>query len=722
MFRTYQQLEHSDCGLTCVRMIARHYGKRVSARALRGMCDMSRLGVSVRDVIDCCSKIGLEATGVKIGMDAVDRLPLPAILYWDQMHFVVLYRVGKRSRRYHIADPSMGKAAYSESEFRKGWIPDGRDKGLVILVEPGDGFDSMPPDKSDPLRDFIRYVSRFISAYGAGFAAVAVLSILLMAADFSIPLLLRRTVDEGIGLRDIGLVWTLVASQLAIASGRLVASLSTNIIMTRLGLDVNYEMVTDFLSRLVKFPVSFFDRKVSSDFIQKIDDQSRIKDFLITFPANLLTTLISLSVFSVLLWTYSPLIFLTFISISLLEILWGYLFLSRRRALDYTLFSNQAENRNHAYEITNGMDELKVNNAENVRVEKWRRVQEILNKASMKSAWLGAAESGGRSVLASLKDLGITGMCAVMVIEGDITLGVMMTVGYITGRLSVPFNTISSSVSTVQKALLSYGRIEEVVSDGNDRAGDLQPSSASITMENIWFKYPGTGSPFVIKDVSFDIEEGKTTALVGESGCGKTTLIKLMLGFYMPQKGSLELGGVPAGELDNSGWLSHCGVVMQSGKIFTGSILENISLSEERPDVGKAWEMLELVGLRDFVEKIPMSINTRLGVTGMELSGGQKQRLMIARAMYKNPEVLFLDEATSSLDANNERLIVENLRKFGKGKTIVVAAHRLSTVIDADRIIYIKDGRIEESGTHEELVALRGNYWRLVRNQLQLSV
>lgn len=722
MFRTYQQLEHSDCGLTCVRMIARHYGKRVSARALRGMCDMSRLGVSVRDVIDCCSKIGLEATGVKIGMDAVDRLPLPAILYWDQMHFVVLYRVGKRSRRYHIADPSMGKAAYSESEFRKGWIPDGRDKGLVILVEPGDGFDSMPPDKSDPLRDFIRYVSRFISAYGAGFAAVAVLSILLMAADFSIPLLLRRTVDEGIGLRDIGLVWMLVASQLAVAAGRIVASLSANMIMTRLGLDVNYGMVTDFLSRLVRFPVSFFDRKVSSDFIQKIDDQSRIKDFLITFPANLLTTLISLSVFSVLLWTYSPLIFLTFTSISLLEILWGYLFLSRRRALDYTLFSNQAENRNHAYEITNGMDELKVNNAENVRVEKWRRVQEILNRASMKSAWLGAAESGGRSVLASLKDLGITGMCAVMVIEGDITLGVMMTVGYITGRLSVPFNTISSSVSTVQKALLSYGRIEEVVGDGNDRAGDLQPSAASITMENIWFKYPGTGSPFVIKDVSFDIEEGKTTALVGESGCGKTTLIKLMLGFYMPQKGKLSLGGVPVEDLDNSGWLSHCGVVMQSGKIFTGSILENISLSEEKPDVGKAWEMLELVGLRDFVEKIPMSINTRLGVTGMELSGGQKQRLMIARAMYKNPEVLFLDEATSSLDANNERLIVENLRKFGKGKTIVVAAHRLSTVIDADRIIYIKDGRIEESGTHEELVALRGNYWRLVRNQLQLSV
>lgn len=722
MFRTYQQLENSDCGLTCVRMIARHYGKRVSPRALRGMCDMSRLGVSVRDVIDCCSRIGMDAAGVKIGMEAVGRLPLPAILYWDQRHFVVLYRIGKRGRRYHIADPSVGKVVYNESEFRRSWIPEGHDRGLAILVEPGDSFDTAQPDRSTPFRDFMRYVSRFISAYSARFITVVILSMLLMAADLCIPLLLKRTVDEGIGLRDMGLVWMLVASQLGVASGRIVASLSANMIMTRLGLDVNYGMVTDFLSRLVRFPVSFFDRKVSSDFIQKIDDQSRIKDFLISFPANLLTTLVSLVVFSVLLCAYSPVIFLTFSTISILEICWGYLFLSRRRAIDCTLFASQAENRNHAYEITNGMDELKVNNAEDVRVAKWRRVQQTLNRASMRSARLGTAESGGRSLLATLKDLGITGMCAVMVIEGDISLGIMMTVSYITGRLAVPFNTISSSFSTVQKAMLSYGRIEEVVDDSREPAGNRRPAAPSIHMENIWFKYPGTGSPFVIRDMSLDIGEGRTTALVGESGCGKTTLIKLMLGFYMPQKGSLELGGVPAGELDNSGWLSHCGVVMQSGKIFTGSILENISLSEERPDVGKAWEMLELVGLRDFVEKIPMSINTRLGVTGMELSGGQKQRLMIARAMYKNPDILFLDEATSSLDANNERLIVENLRKFGKGRTIVVAAHRLSTVIDADRIIYIKDGRIEESGTHEELIELRGNYWRLVRNQLQLSV
>ncbi len=593
MFRTYQQLEHSDCGLTCVRMIARHYGKRVSARALRCMCDMSRLGVSVRDVIDCCSKIGMEAAGVKIGMEAVGRLPLPAILYWDQKHFVVLYRIGKRGRRYHIADPSVGKVVYKESEFRRNWIPEGHDRGLAILVEPGDGFDTAQSDRSAPFRDFMRYVSRFISAYSARFITVVILSMLLMAADLCIPLLLKRTVDEGIGLRDMGLVWMLVASQLAVASGRIVASLSTNMIMTRLGLDVNYEMVTDFLSRLVRFPVSFFDRKVSSDFIQKIDDQSRIKDFLISFPANLLTTLVSLVVFSVLLCAYSPVIFLTFSTISILEICWGYLFLSRRRAIDCTLFAGQAENRNHAYEITNGMDELKVNNAEDVRVAKWRRVQQTLNRASMRSARLGTAESGGRSLLATLKDLGITGMCAVMVIEGDISLGMMMTVSYITGRLAVPFNTISSSFSTVQKAMLSYGRIEEVVDDSREPAGNRRPAAPSIHMENIWFKYPGTGSPFVIRDMSLDIGEGRTTALVGESGCGKTTLIKLMLGFYMPQKGSLELGGVPAGELDNSGWLSHCGVVMQSGKIFTGSISSRTSPCRRRGPMsarpGRCW-------------------------------------------------------------------------------------------------------------------------------------
>jgi len=703
-------------------MIARHYGKRLSASSLRKMCDMSRLGVSVRDLIYCCSKTGMDAAGVKIGMDMIGRMPLPAILYWDQRHFVVLYRINRRLTRFHIADPSRGKTVYNEEEFRKNWLPPGEEKGLAILAEPGDNFDSTQSEKPREMFNFLGYISRFFKSNRLTFLTVIILSVLLMAADLCMPLLLRQTVDEGIGMRDVNLVWLLVASQLAIALGRLAASLTTNLIMTKLGLSINFEMVTDFLSRLVRFPVSFFDRKVSSDFMQKIDDQSRIKDFLISFPTTLLTTVINLIVFSILLWHYSPLILMTFMGISIFEISWSSVFLGRRKALDYTVFCNQAENRNHAYEITNGMDELKINNAENIRVSKWRQVQDILNKASMKSAWLNTVESAGKSVLSNIKDLGITGMCALMVINGDISMGVMMTVSYITGRLASPFNKISGTIATVQKAMLAYERIDEVVSDSSGKRGDMKFNSPSIVFDNLWFKYPGTGSPYVIKGISMEIVEGKTTALVGESGCGKTTLIKLMLGFYLPEEGSLYLGGHPVEDIDNSDWLAHCGVVMQSGRIFTGSILENISLSEDKPDIERAWQMLEIVGMKDFVEKIPMSINTRIGVTGMELSGGQKQRLMIARALYKDPDILFLDEATSSLDANNERRIVERLKDFGHGKTIVVAAHRLSTVMNADRIIYVKDGQIKEQGTHEELLAIHGYYWELVRNQLQLSI
>lgn len=481
-------------------------------------------------------------------------------------------------------------------------------------------------------------------------------------------------------------------------------------------------MVTDFLTRLTKFPMSFFDRKVSSDFIQKITDQSRIKDFLISFPNTILVLLLNLIVFSVLLCSYSPMIFGIFMTFSLLEIGWSLLFLNKRKALNFTLFVNSSENRNHAYELTNGMAELKANNAETVRLSKWRQTQEKINATSMKSEWINTFSNGGQTVISKIKELTVTGLSAMMVIKGDMTFGIMMTLGYITGRLAQPFSLISSSVQSVLDATLSYERISDIHSTNNDETGKFKFHSPSIRFENVWFKYPGGSSPYVIKDFSCTIPVGKVTAIVGESGCGKSTLVKLMLGFYNPQKGSLFLGNSLVNDTDTSDWLSHCGVVMQNGYIFTGSILENISLSEEKPDIAKATEALNTVCLSEFIKGLPMGINTRIGVSGIEMSGGQKQRLMIARALYKNPDLLFLDEATSSLDANNERCIVNNIREFGRGKTVVVAAHRLSTVCDADQIIFIKDGRISEIGSHDELIALEGDYWNLVKNQLNLSI
>lgn len=722
MFKVYHQLEHSDCGLACVRMIARHYGKRVPIAELREMCDLSRLGVSVRDIVDCCSKTGMNAVGVKVAPDFLLKMPLPAILYWNQRHFVVLYKIKKNGGCFYVADPSRGKTKYKGEEFCRYWIPSGSDRGLAVLAEPGPEFDDIRFDERNPLLRFGRYLSSHFKLHGFSFAIIAFLAVVLMAADLSVPLLLRKTIDEGVVLRDVGLIWILLLSQLAISLGGVVSSLSMDMILTKLGLAVNLEMVKSFLSRLVSFPVSFFERKVSSDFIQKIGDQSRIKDFMLSFPLTVLTAAVSLVVFSILLWRYSPLIFCVFFLLSVVEILWSVLFLSRRKALDYSVFRYSSENRNHAYEITNGMAELKANNAEETRVDKWKDSQEKLNSASMKSAWLDLVDSGGKKVMSKIKDLSVTAISVFMVVEGEMTIGVMMTLGYITGRLGAPFKSISDTVNSVQHALLAYERIEDVIDGSPEKKSAGCFSEASISLSDVWFKYPGSSSPYVIKGLTLEIEKGKLTAFVGESGCGKSTLIKLMLGFYKPQKGIVYLGGVAAEDMDNADWLSHCGVVMQSGHIFTGSILENISLSEPEPDLAKSWEMLDLVGLRDFVNTLPMGIHTRLGVSGIELSGGQKQRLMIARAIYKNPDILFLDEATSSLDANNERSIVEKIMDFGKGKTLIVAAHRLSTVRDADKIVFIKDGKIAEQGTHDELLAIRGYYWKLVKNQLQLSV
>lgn len=722
MFKCFRQIEHSDCGLTCIRMIAKSYGVNIPIRYLHSIADINRLGMSIKDIISCCKIIGLDSVAVQVRLEHFENMPLPAILYWQQRHFVVLYKFNSKKKTYYIADPAQGKLKYTEKDFSNYWIPNGKETGLAVLIEPNEQFASKHYQRENELKNFFLYLLDFFKIYQVKLIIALFITIAIMAADFAVPLLLKKTIDDGIGLKNLNLIVILLLGQLSISIGGLVASSFMDLILTKTGLDIHLDMINTFLGRLAKFPLSFFDKKVSSDFVQKISDQSRIKDFLLTFPNSMIIMVLTIIVFSTLLFHYSISIFILFIIMSFLEVIWNTLFLNKRKTLDYAYFTNSSQNRNHAYELTNGMADLKVNNAVSSRINKWKETQKNINQISMQSAWVNVAQNGGHTIISRMKDLMVTGIGAAMVIYGDLTMGTLMTLGYITGRLSQPFTTLGSSIGTLQNALLSYLRIEDVIHDDAQLRGNKKFSESSIVFNNVSFKYAGAGSPFVIKDLNLMIEKGKVTALVGESGCGKSTLIKLMLGFYIPQKGNLTLSGYDVSEIDNQDWLSHCGVVMQEAKIFSGTILENISLSEDIPNKDKALSLLEIVGLKTFIESLPMGIYTKIGVSGIEMSGGQKQRLMIARALYKDPDILFLDEATSSLDANNERSVVSNINALRKGKTIVIAAHRLSTVQNADKIVFIKDGTIAECGTHAELTSLKGSYWNLVKNQLQLSV
>ena len=721
-FKCYRQLESSDCGLTCIRMISRHYGLNIPLRRLKEMTDMTRLGMSVRDIMATLGLLRMEAFTVKITPEFCLDMPLPAILHWNQNHFVVLYKVDKKKKRFHIADPARGKIIYDEEDFNFYWLASGEGKGIAVVTEPTKSFKDQHFSKENVIRRFFCYLYQFFRLHKLSFAITLLFTLLIMGADFIVPLLLQRTVDEGIHTKDIGLVWLLLLGQLCVAAGGLVASGVTDILLVKTGLKIHLGMVSVFLKKLARFPLSFFDRNVSADFVQKIHDHHRIKDFLLEFPSSILMIILSLIVFSILLCHYSSVIFLFFLAMSILELGWNALFLNRRKSLDYTSFNLTSISNNKAYELANGMADLKVNNAEDSHIAKWNEIQESLNRTSLKSSWLGKIQGSGHNILSRVKDLSITGIAAGMVISGDLTLGMLMTLGYITGRLSQPISTLGTSFATLQGALLSYQRIEEVIQDKGEWRGDKKFKKGEIELKGVWFKYAGTHSPYVLQDIDLLIERGKVTAFVGESGCGKSTLIKLILGFYIPPKGELFLSGHDIRDLDNADWLSHCGVVMQDTKIFSGTILENIALSCEKPDVEKTMEVLEAVGMKSFIETLPMGVHTKIGVAGIEVSGGQKQRLMIARALYKNPDILIMDEATSSLDANNERMIVSNLNKYGDGKTMIIAAHRLSTVQNADKIVFIKDGRIAEVGTHDELVDLNGEYWNLVKNQLSLSV
>lgn len=716
-FRTYQQLESSDCGIACNRMIARHYGKKIDSSVIAEECDMSRLGISIGDIVNAFKKLDMDSLAVKVVADECEQLPLPCVLYWDQHHFVVLYKI-KRGR-FYIADPKLGKMKFAKDEFLKHWMC-GHDRGFAVLVDPTEAFESR---KFEAPKTYLRLLAMCRDMFvrnRRSFASIISLTIVALVADLFLPLVFQRTIDDGINGRDIGLVWLLILAQLLIFIGNYVSNTVVECVLSRLGLKMGIEMVNGYLSRLISLPIIFYARKVNSDFIQKAEDQHRLKDFMLSMPHSFFFNILTLLLFSCLLVYYNWWIFAFVVLITAFNMLWTSLFLRRRRELDYAYSTAMSENRNNMYELVHGMAEIKTNGAQQIKINKWKSVQEHINDVSLKKVFVQMYIDGGNNVLSRLKDIVVTGVCATLVIKGSMSIGQMMTVSYIIGRITVPFNSLVSSIVSIQDACMSYARVEEIMDAGTESRQDrlLSVPDGDLVLKDVSFKYPGSNSPYVLQKLNFKIEKGKTTALVGASGCGKTTLIKLLVGMFEPAQGQILIGETPLGDIDEAAWLEKIGVVLQTGTIFSGTILENIALADETPDLAKAEEAARLACLDEFISAQPMGYNTKIGVAGIEVSGGQKQRLLIARAIYKDPEMVILDEATSSLDAINEAAIVGNLTSFFKNRTVVISAHRLSTVRNADNIVFLDRGRIMEQGNHQELLAEKGHYYTLVRNQL----
>lgn len=726
-FTTYKQLEYSDCGITCIRMIAKYYGKEIPLKILRSLCDASRIGVSLSDIINCTKNIGLDTTPIMVSIKDIYRMPLPAILHWEQNHYVVLYKTNKKIKKIYVADPAQGKVSFQEQEFLHYWKGNNK-RGIAVLLAPSPSFyEQKYEGVHNSKTGLLKLLKSSFFKYKKSFFLIALFTIIAIATDVALPMIFRRTIDEGIGYKDIGLVWLLILSQLGIFLGSYVANIITEFILIKLGLKISINLVNDYLAKLIRLPMSFFDRKVNSDLIQKIEDQNRIKNFLVNMPDTIFFTFLNLTVFSGLLIYYNYIIFTIVVVGTLLSYCWVILFSQKRKELDYSYFAYSSMNRNNIYELINGMPEIKINNAHQNRVSIWNRIQEKINKFSIQSALIEMSINSGNTLISRLKDLSITGICATLVIQDQMTLGTMMTISYIVGQLSRPISNIINAITSIQDASISYERLDEVINQegkGNISENEspvfLQKETA-LHLRNVSFKYPGSFSPYVIKELSTSIPYNKVTAIVGSSGSGKTTLIKLMLGFYTPQMGEISVGSQNIAKINNDIWLKHCGVVMQSGYIFSGTVLENIALSDSTPNIKKAQNSAAIACIDSFIEKLPMGYNTKIGINGIELSGGQKQRLYIARAVYKDPEILFLDEATSSLDANNESNIINNLVSYYANRTVVISAHRLSTVKNADKIIYIEGGRIIEEGTHNELLSLKGRYYTLVKNQLELD-
>lgn len=765
-FPHYKQPDSMDCGPACLKIIAKHYGKNFSLQSLREKTQINKEGVNLMGISEAAEAIGFRTIAAKLSMkQLVEEAHLPAIIHWNQNHFVVLYKI--KRNRFYISDPGRSLLVYPREEFMQQWVSDKENnspEGVALLLETTPAFYNMDADEESKessglaFKNIFQYLiphKKLLVQLLMGLGIASILQLFL-------PFLTQSIVDVGVSTRNIHFVYIVLLAQLALFAGRLAVEFVRSWILLHISTRINLSILTDFLIKLMKLPASFFDSKKTGDILQRMNDHSRIESFLTGSSLNVLFSLVNLVIFSIVLATFNFAIFIVFSAAAFAYSVWVILFLKKRKTLDYKRFDIASKEQSATIQLVQGMQEIKLNGVEKEMRWNWERLQAKLFKLSITGLSLNQWQQAGAFFINEGKNIFITFLSATAVIEGKMTLGEMLSVQYIIGQLNSPIEQMIGFVQSWQNAKISMDRLNEIhhiedeepahkyllqelpiaftrqLAGGKTNAnemmyyannpGNLSPAIhealeeiPSVYISNVSFTYPGAGNEPVLKDLNLTIPKGKTTAIVGVSGSGKTTLLKLLLKFYEPQKGDIKLGATSLASVSHKIWRSHCGAVMQDSFIFSDTIAKNIAVGQDKIDMEKLNYAVAVANVRSFIESLPLGYNTKIGAEGNGISMGQKQRILIARAVYRNPEFIFFDEATNSLDANNESVIIENLNQFLKGKTVVVVAHRLSTVKNADQIVVLNKGIISEKGTHQELINLRGEYFTLVKNQLELG-
>ena len=720
------QLSANDCGIACIQMITQYHGKTYDINTIKTNCEVSKLGISIKDIRNFFDIIGVDSHSINITLNEINEMTLPAILYFKPGHYVVLEKIEDKKKEvlFHIIDPSFGRIKINKETLIEKWYSG--NSGIAIISNPNENFFTNTLDeKISKKNTFVKNkILNILSQKKSKLFLILFLTFVSLITNWGVPLLLKDNIDKGILNKNINLVWLILLSQFLFVVGNLIATSLSEILSTKISLNINIDLKNIYFNKIFSLPIGFFEKKFKSDLIEGLNDHNRINAFISQNIIDLIVTFLNLLVFSAILISYNIYVFFIFFIFSIIAIVITLLFLRKKKFIDYSLFNSESENRNMIYELIMGITEIKVNSAENFKIKKWQQSEQKLNKFKIKDSYISFYMFNSNNFISKFRDIFLIGLCSYFVINNEMTLGTMLMISYVLGQLSAPINDIINFSQTFQRLNLAFDRLSDVYEkDEEIKSNQSYISDFSevkkITIENVDFKYNSNDENNVLQNINITIPKNSITAIVGASGSGKSTLMKLLLGFYFPLQGEISIDNDNIETINLKEWRKNCGVIMQDGFIFSGTVAENICLSEDKINVEKLLYSLKIAELEDTVKKLPMNYNTQIGESGISLSGGEKQRLFIARAIYKNPDFIFFDEATSNLDTINENKIMHNLNDYLKSKTAIIIAHRLSTVKNADNIIVLKNGSIVEQGTHSVLLKNKSEYYNLVENQLE---